>query len=91
MAGSSNHDQAARKLLAKNVRRLRKERGLTQEKLSLETGIMQSHISEIESGKRNATVDVIGTIACALGVKIALLFDESNLERRAPATQTRVG
>ena len=66
----------ARGILARNLRRLRLERSLTQEQLSLESGVMQSHLSEIEAGKRNATVDLIGSIARALGVPIAVLFEE---------------
>ena len=37
---------------------------------------MQSHLSEIEAGKRNATVDLIGAIALALAVPVAILFEE---------------
>ncbi len=73
MATSPN---TARALLARNLRRIRLERGLTQEKLSLESGVMQSHLSEIEAGKRNATVDLIGAVAQALGLPVALLFEE---------------
>ena len=73
MAASSN---SARELLARNVRRLRRERGLTQEMLSHESGVMQGHVSEIEAGKRNATVDLIGAIALALAVPVAALFEE---------------
>ena len=73
MAASAN---TARALLARNLRRTRLARGLTQERLSLESGVMQSHLSEIEAGKRNATVDLIGALALALGVPVATLFDE---------------
>ena len=52
------------------------EHGLTQEKLSLDSGVMQSHLSEIEAGKRNATVDLIGVVASALGVPVAARFEE---------------
>ena len=73
MAASAN---TARALLARNVRRIRLARGVTQEQLSHESGVMQSHLSEIEAGKRNATIDLIGAIALALGVPVAMLFDE---------------
>lgn len=74
MAASST---PARSLLARNLRRIRRERGLTQEALSHESGVMQSHLSEIEAGKRNATVDLIGAVAFALKVPVAALFDEN--------------
>ena len=73
MAASAN---TARALLARNVRRIRLARGMTQERLSHESGVMQSHLSEIEAGKRNATVDLVGAVALALGVPVAMLFDE---------------
>ncbi len=66
----------ARALLARNLRRIRLERGLTQEALSHGSGVMQSHLSEIEAGKRNASVDLIGAIALALAVPVAALFTE---------------
>lgn len=66
----------ARDLLARNLRRIRRERGLTQETLSHASGVMQSHLSEIEAGKRNASIDLIGTIALALGVSVASLLAE---------------
>ena len=73
MAAVSN---LARSLLARNLRRIRLERGVTQETLSHDSGVMQSHLSEIEAGKRNATVDLIGALALALGVPVAALFEE---------------
>ena len=73
MAASPN---TARDLLARNLRRIRLERGMTQETLSHESGVMQSHLSEIEAGKRNATVDLIGAIAHALQVPVSTLLDE---------------
>ena len=73
MAASPN---SARELLARNLRRLRLEHGFTQETLSHESGVMQSHLSEIEAGKRNASIDLIGAIALALAVPVAALFEE---------------
>ena len=81
MAAARN---TARMLLARNLRRIRLERGLTQEWLSHESGVMQSHLSEIEAAKRNASVDLIGAIALALAVPVAALFEET---QHAPATR----
>ncbi|MDX7951256.1 helix-turn-helix transcriptional regulator [Lichenihabitans sp. Uapishka_5] len=67
--------RAARMLFAANLRRLRRDRGLTQEGLSLESGLRQSYLSEIEAGKRNVSIDNIGVLAHALGVTIGRLFD----------------
>ena len=71
MAATAN---TARLLLSANVRRIRLERGWTQEALSHASGVMQSHLSEIEAGKRNASIDVIGAIA--LAVPVAALLED---------------
>ena len=78
MAASDDHppDRVARKLFGGNLRRLRRERGLTQERLSGHSGLMQSYLSEVEAGKRNISLDAIATIARAMGVSIAQLFQE---------------
>ena len=73
MVAASN---TARELLARNLRRIRLDRGMTQEALSHLSGATQGHLSEIEAGKRNASVDLIGAIAFALGVPVGRLFDE---------------
>lgn len=53
-------------VVAKNVRRLRKERGLTQEQLAHEVGIDLTYLGGIERGRRNPSVEVLGRIAHAL-------------------------
>lgn len=51
-----------------NVRRLRIERGLTQEQLAFEAGIDLTYEGGIERGKRNPSLMVIASIAEALNV-----------------------
>jgi transcriptional regulator with XRE-family HTH domain len=55
-------------VVAKNVRSLRKERGLTQEQLAHEVGIDLTYLGGIERGRRNPSVAVIGRLATALSV-----------------------
>lgn len=57
-----------RALVGRNVARLRKEAGLTQEQLSERTGLTQPYLSELERGRRNPTVVTVYEIAQALGV-----------------------
>ena len=38
------------------IRALRKQRGLSQEKLALKAGIDRTYLAGIETGKRNATL-----------------------------------
>ncbi|MFC5372947.1 helix-turn-helix domain-containing protein [Brevundimonas faecalis] len=51
-----------------NVRRLRTERGLTQEQLAFEAGIDLTYEGGIERGKRNPSLMVMVRVAEALGV-----------------------
>ena len=76
MAALDPHAHATRELLARNVRRLRRERGLTQEELAHATGLRQAHISEVEAGKRNIALDGISGIARGLSVTVARLFQD---------------
>lgn len=65
-----------RQRLGKNLRRLRLEKRLGQEKFALEYGFDRTYISGIERGVRNPTVVIVQKLADALGVPIALLFAE---------------
>ncbi|WP_420106105.1 helix-turn-helix domain-containing protein [Herbaspirillum huttiense] len=53
----------------KNLARLRKAKGWSQEKLSLESGIARSYIEEVERGLRNIALVNICKIADSMGVK----------------------
>ena len=58
---------------------LRKERNLSQEQLSLETGVHRNYIGGIERGERNPTVVVIATLAAGLGTSLSDLFRRAEL------------
>ena len=55
------------------LRQLRKQRGITQEKMQMLTGIDQSDYSKIESGKRYYTFEQCRRIALALGTSMDYL------------------
>jgi transcriptional regulator with XRE-family HTH domain len=57
-----------RKLVGRNVRRIRLRKGLTQEKCAEISGFSQQYISGLEQGNRNPTVVTVYEIATALGV-----------------------
>ena len=57
-----------RKLVGRNVRRVRQEKELTQEQLAEVSGFSQQYISGLEQGRRNPTVVTVYEIATALGV-----------------------
>ena len=65
-----------RQRLGKNLRRLRLEKGLGQEKFALEYGFDRTYISGIERGVRNPTIVIVQKLADALEVAIGELFAE---------------
>jgi transcriptional regulator with XRE-family HTH domain len=64
-----------RQRLAVNMKRLRKERGWSQEALADEAGLDRTYISGIERIVRNPTVTVVQRIATALGCGLGDLLD----------------
>ncbi len=64
-----------------NLRKFRRERGFSQEKLAFECGLHRTYISGVERGVRNPTVLVIEEIARALDVPASLLLEEPRGKR----------
>ena len=57
-----------RKLVGRNVKRIRQEKGLTQEQLAELSGFSQQYLSALEQGRRNPTIVSLYELATALGV-----------------------
>jgi transcriptional regulator with XRE-family HTH domain len=57
-----------RKLVGRNIKRIRQEKGLTQEQLAEISGFSQQYISGLEQGQRNPTIVSLYELATALGV-----------------------
>jgi len=58
-------------IIAKNIKRLRKQQGLSQDKLSKLADISHNTIIKIESGAiQSPTIDTASKIAKALGVSL---------------------
>lgn len=60
-----------------NLRRLRKEKGLTQEQLAQQLGVSSVYIGTYEKDKRKPKVETIRRFAAALGCSALDLVDES--------------
>jgi transcriptional regulator with XRE-family HTH domain len=58
-----------RDTLAKNMRRLRASRGLSQEALAHESGLNRTYLSGVERSERNVSIDNIARIASGLGIE----------------------
>jgi len=56
------------KKLGKNMRRIRVEKGMSQGDICRALKLDRAHVSNIENGKQNPTLDTIAKIAKALGV-----------------------
>src|SRR4051794_19069714 len=63
-----------RGIVARNIRRLRLERGLSQEALAVDAGIDRTYVSRLERGLENPTVWVLEKLARALSSNIVELF-----------------
>lgn len=61
-------------VLGAKIKRLRREAGITQAVLSERTGLFKTHISRIECGIANPTLDAIVAIAKALEIDPGLLL-----------------
>lgn len=53
----------------------REERGLTQQEVALRAGISKPYLSQIETGKRQGTVETLSAIARSLAVPLDVLTD----------------
>lgn len=57
------------------IRKLRKEKGISQEQLAIEAGIERSYMGAIERGERNPSLDKVVSIAKALKTSTAKLLN----------------
>lgn len=60
--------------LAKNIKKYRTQKGLSQETLSLELDFDVSYVGKVENAKMNISIDRIIKIANFLGVSFEELF-----------------
>ena len=67
-------DHRGRTILAKNLKALREAHGMTQEDVAGAAQIDRSYVSQIESSKYAATVDMLDKIAPVFQLSIADLL-----------------
>ena len=65
-----------KKVVGKQVRRLRLRANLTQDVLSERCGIYRTYLSRIEAGSANPTLLVLIALASTLNVHVCELFQE---------------
>jgi transcriptional regulator with XRE-family HTH domain len=71
-----------RRMVGRNVQRLRIKAGLSQAALAERMGVDRSYVSGLELGQRNPTVVTLWHIAEALGVRPHHFFEEEGRARR---------
>ena len=69
-----HQNTSARQLFAKNLRKLRLEKGLSQEGLADLAGLHRTYIGSVERGERNISIDNIERLAKALGCQVVELL-----------------
>jgi transcriptional regulator with XRE-family HTH domain len=67
---SFGENSSARARLAKNMIRLRGERGWSQDALALEAQLHRTFVAHVERQVRNISIDNIEKLANALGVEV---------------------
>lgn len=70
--------QSKKKILiqfGEKLRKLRKEKGLSQEELAFKAGLHRTYIGMIERSEKNITLLNINKIAFALGIELKELFN----------------
>ena len=60
---------------AANMRRVREQHGLSQERLAHAAGLNMTHVAKIERSEREPGVRTVSKLTIALGVSAAELFD----------------
>lgn len=64
----------ARALVAWNLRRIRVERGISQEDLAYDAGVDRAYVGGLERKSHNPTIDLLERLAVTLGADIAEFF-----------------
>ena len=61
-------------VLSDNLKLLRKEKGIAQERLGLESGVDRTLVSKIERQIANPSLEILSRIAAYLGVSVVELL-----------------
>jgi transcriptional regulator with XRE-family HTH domain len=80
-----------RKLVGRNLKRIRLEKGLTQEQFAERSGFTQQYLSDLERGRRNPTIVSLYEIALALGVDQVALVNPDEEAREEEARRAEEG
>jgi transcriptional regulator with XRE-family HTH domain len=65
-------------IFASQTKKMRKEIGLSQEKLAFKANLDRTYIASIENKKRNVSIKTVEQIANALNIDICTLLNKEN-------------
>jgi transcriptional regulator with XRE-family HTH domain len=68
----------SREVFARNLRRARRLKDVTQEGLALEAGVPRGYLSRVERGTINISIDNADALARAIGVPLHDLVNPAN-------------
>ena len=81
---------SAREVFAKNLRRSRRMQDISQEELADRADMSRSYLSGVERGVRNISIDNMGLLAEALGVRLMDLVDQDLFAQPERASQDHI-
>lgn len=67
------------RVLGQRLRKARKERSFTQEKLAQQTGVSVRHIAKIEKGTMNPSFEIVVLLCKALNITLDSLTDAKSI------------
>ena len=68
-----------KKKFGEKVKKLRIEKGFSQETLANEANLDRTYIPSIEKGERNVSIEVIQKLSIAFGIKISELMKDIDI------------
>ncbi|MGH3087916.1 MAG: helix-turn-helix domain-containing protein [Rubrobacteraceae bacterium] len=79
---ATRDEPSIRRLFGQRARKLRRERGYSQERFAMISGLDRSYYGGVERGERNVSLDNIAAIAQALDVPVSELFAPESVSGR---------
>lgn len=64
--------------VGQRLKTLRKEKGITQERLSFDSDVDKTYISEVENGKRNISIVNLEKLVLTIGYSLNEFFDHED-------------
>lgn len=62
------------------IKELREQSGLTTNGLATKAGIAQSYLRDVELGKKNPTIEMVGLICDAMNISVYSFFNSSEFK-----------